>query len=141
MNNTASAVKLSRALTIPLAAPPSSLLTTANFVYTYDFEEGIAFFATSGVKLRGYRTNLIKFSQDRTNQLLLSSYKIMPGLTTMVPVGETMAADASRVVTNSPLSQPLSASCNPLLPPPASLSYLIESLLNGLRRTSHRLVK
>ena len=62
-------------------------------------------------------------------------------ITTMVPVGETMAADASRVVTNSPLSQPLSASCNPLLPPPASLSYLIESLLNGLRRTSHRLVK
>ena len=79
--------------------------------------------------------------QRSGNQLLLSSYKIMPGLTTMVPVGETMAADASRVVTNSPLSQPLSASCNPLLPPPASLSYLIESLLNGLRRTSHRLVK
>ena len=52
MNNTASAVKLSRALTIPLAAPPSSLLTTANFVYTYDFEEGIAFIATSGVKPR-----------------------------------------------------------------------------------------
>ena len=53
MNNTANAVKLSRALTIPLAAPPSSLLTTAaNFVYTYDFEEGIAFIATSGVKLR-----------------------------------------------------------------------------------------
>ena len=66
--NTTSAVKPSRTLNIPFASPPSSLLTTANFVYTYDFEEGIAFFATSGVKLYGYRTNLVIWSSFHTGQ-------------------------------------------------------------------------